>query len=67
MIHDRRKILIRAAPEHVFGVIESMPNKFPVYKILEPFHLVFAKKVLHVLQERAEETGSSPFRSGGSA
>jgi hypothetical protein len=167
MIRDRRQIQIHAAPEHVFGVIETMPNKFPVYKILEtkpffflrilfvdglrsafeavrakksidtlilqvgdslgpftltvyqrpfqywftlqscffncqtgytleghhegttlhfdliaenpglmekvwwffikPFHIVFAKKVLHVLQERAEETGSSPFRSGGSA
>jgi hypothetical protein len=34
---------------------------------IKPFHIVFAKKVLQVILERAEERGTSPFLSGGSA
>ena len=42
MIQDRRQIQINEAPENVFDVIETMPNKFPVYKILEtkPFFFI---------------------------
>ena len=35
MIQDQKQINIDALPEKVFGLIETMPNKFPVYKILE--------------------------------
>ena len=42
MIQDRRQIQIQSSPETIFGLIETMPNKFPVYKILEtkPFFFV---------------------------
>jgi hypothetical protein len=35
MIQDQKQIDINSPPEKIFGLIESMPNKFPVYKILE--------------------------------
>ena len=35
MIQDQKHIDINAPPEKIFGLIETMPNKFPVYKILE--------------------------------
>lgn len=35
MIQDRREIQIKSSPEIIFDIIENMPNKFPVYKILE--------------------------------
>ena len=35
MIQDEKHIEIDAPPEKIFGFIETMPNKFPVYKILE--------------------------------
>ena len=31
MIQDQKQIHIDALPEAVFEVIETMPNKFPVY------------------------------------
>ena len=42
MIQDQKKIDINSPPEKIFGFIETMPNKFPVYKILEakPFFFV---------------------------
>ena len=35
MIQDKREIQIKSSPEIVFDLIEKMPNKFPIYKILE--------------------------------
>ena len=35
MIQDRRKIRIESSPELIVDVIDKMPIKFPVYKILE--------------------------------
>ncbi len=35
MIQDQKQIDINSPPEKIFGLIETMPNKFPVYKILE--------------------------------
>ena len=35
MIQDQQYIIINEPPETVFGLIETMPNKFPVYKIME--------------------------------
>ena len=35
MIQDEKHIEIDASPEKIFEFIETMPNKFPVYKILE--------------------------------
>ena len=42
MIQDQKQIDINSPPERIFGLIETMPNKFPVYKILEtkPFFFV---------------------------
>lgn len=46
MIQDERKINIDALPEDVFGLIETMPNKFPVYKILEAKPFFFLRILL---------------------
>ena len=35
MIQDRREIQIESSPETIFDLIDKMPNKFPVYRILE--------------------------------
>ncbi|MCP4370465.1 MAG: hypothetical protein GY797_20490 [Deltaproteobacteria bacterium] len=35
MIQDQKQIEIDAPQEKIFAYIETMPNKFPVYKILE--------------------------------
>ena len=35
MIQDRRQIKIKASPKCIFDLIETMPNKFPIYKVLE--------------------------------
>ncbi len=35
MIQDQKQIDINTPPEKIFGLIETMQNKFPVYKILE--------------------------------
>jgi hypothetical protein len=42
MIQDQKQIDIDSSPEKIFRLIETMPNKFPVYKILEtkPFYFV---------------------------
>jgi hypothetical protein len=46
MIRDRREIKIDAAPEAVFDLIETMPNKFPVYSILETKPFLFLRILL---------------------
>jgi hypothetical protein len=43
MIKDRRKIRIDSSPEIIFDVIDKMPNKFPVYKILETKPFLFLR------------------------
>ena len=43
MIQHQRQIDIEAPPEKVFGLIETMPNKFPVYKILETKPFLFLR------------------------
>jgi hypothetical protein len=42
MIQDKRQIQINAPSHVVFDLIERMPNKFPVYKLLEakPFFFI---------------------------
>ena len=35
MIQDKRQIQIKSSPEIIFELIETMPNKFPIYKIME--------------------------------
>ena len=46
MIQDQKQINIDALPEKVFGLIETMPNKFPVYKILEAKSFFFLRILL---------------------
>ncbi len=46
MIEDRRQIRINAPPETVFALIETMPNKFPVYKIMDAKPVVFLRLAL---------------------
>ena len=46
MIQDQKQINIDALPEKVFGLIETMPNKFPVYKILEAKPFFFMRILL---------------------
>lgn len=46
MIKDRRQITINAPPEKVFDLIETMPNKFPVYYILETTPVLFLRVLL---------------------
>lgn len=41
MIRDRHQIQIEALPETVFEFIDTMPNKFPVYRIMETKPLLF--------------------------
>lgn len=43
VIQDNRTITIQATPEAVFDHIEKMPNKFPVYKILETKPFLFLR------------------------
>jgi len=43
MIQDQKQIVINAKPEKVFGLIETMPNKFPVYWILETKPIFFLR------------------------
>ncbi len=44
MIQDKRQIQIKSSPEIIFSLIQTMPNKFPIYKILEtkPFFFLRA-------------------------
>jgi hypothetical protein len=46
MIQDKRNIQIKSSPEIVFDLIETMPNKFPIYKILETKPSVFLRLLL---------------------
>ena len=46
MLHDQRTIEINTPPEKVFKHIETMPNKFPIYKILETRPFVFLRIAL---------------------
>jgi hypothetical protein len=46
MIRDKREIRIDAPPEAVFDLIETMPNKFPVYSILETKPFLFLRILL---------------------
>jgi hypothetical protein len=46
MIQDEKHIEIGAPPEKIFGYIETMPNKFPVYKILETKPFLFLRILL---------------------
>jgi len=41
MIRDRHQIQIEALPETVFEFIDTMPNKFPVYRIMETKPFLF--------------------------
>ena len=45
-IDDQRAVLINASVESVFDVIETMPNKFPVYKVLEISPVFFFRMLL---------------------
>ena len=43
MIHDKRQIQIEASLEMTFSLIETMPNKFPVYGVLETKPFLFVR------------------------
>jgi hypothetical protein len=43
MIRDQKQIIINASPEKVFDLIETMPNKFPVYGMLETKPFLFLR------------------------
>ena len=47
MIRDKREIKIDAPPEAVFDLIETMPNKFPVYSILETKPFFFLRERIY--------------------
>jgi hypothetical protein len=42
MLQNKHSISINASPEKIFNLIETMPNKFPVYKVFEtkPFFFI---------------------------
>ena len=46
MIEDRRHIEIKSSPDNIFTLIETMPNKFPIYKILETKPFFFLRMLL---------------------
>ena len=46
MIINRHFVLIEETPERVFFLIERMPNKFPVYRILETKPFIFIRMLL---------------------
>ncbi|MFC2027753.1 hypothetical protein ACFLU3_03590, partial [Chloroflexota bacterium] len=46
MIQDNRQIEIESFPETVFSLIETMPNKFPIYTILEAQPFFFLRVLL---------------------
>ena len=46
MTKDRRHIEIKSSPDNIFALIETMPNKFPIYKILETRPLFFLRMLL---------------------
>jgi len=43
MIQHQKQIDIDAPPEKIFALIETMPNKFPVYNILETKPFLFLR------------------------
>ena len=43
MFLNKKSIIINTSPDKVFDVIETMPNKFPVYKMLETRPLFFLR------------------------
>ena len=45
-IEDVRQIFVNASEEDVFAVIETMPNKFPVYKVLETKPFFFFRMLM---------------------
>ncbi len=46
MIQDKRQIKINSSPEIIFNLIETMPNKFPIYSILETKPFLFLRILL---------------------
>ena len=46
MIQYKRQIDIESSPETVFGLIETMPDKFPVYRVLEARPIYFIRVLL---------------------
>ena len=46
MIQDKRHILIKSSPGQIFNLIDTMPNKFPVYKIFETKPILFLRILL---------------------
>jgi hypothetical protein len=46
MIQHKKNIVINSSPEKIFQLIEMMPNKFPVYKILEAKPFFFLRLLL---------------------
>ncbi|MFC1532766.1 hypothetical protein ACFL7M_05315 [Thermodesulfobacteriota bacterium] len=59
MIQDKRQIHIKASPENIYDFIETTPNKFPIYKILE-IKLFLFLRILFVdgLRSAIEEIGA---------
>ena len=43
MIKDNRTIEIKATPTQVFNFLETTPNKFPIFKILETRQFLFIR------------------------
>ena len=43
MIQDRRTITIKASPQEIFDFIDRMPNKFPVYRLMETKPFLFIR------------------------
>ena len=43
MIQNQSQIIVNALPEEVFATIEKMPNKFPVYKIIDTKPIFFLR------------------------
>jgi hypothetical protein len=46
MIKYKREIQIESSPEIIFDLIDKMPNKFPIYKILETKPFFFLRFLL---------------------
>ncbi len=46
MIRHKRETQIKSSPDVIFALIETMPNKFPVYKILETKPFLFLRLLL---------------------
>lgn len=46
MLKDNRQIQINASPEIIYDYIETMPNKFPIFKILESKPFLFLRILL---------------------